>query len=87
MILLVLGVMKVLATSGTVGMHLDGGFYTDVALNVRDGLGFTTDMSLYHKGYTHDDAMALLSECGFSARRQGNYFVAKVLLGDKPERQ
>jgi len=52
-ILLVLGVMKVLATSGTVGMHLDGGFYTDVALNVRDGLGFTTDMSLYHKGYTH----------------------------------
>ncbi|MCG6928301.1 MAG: hypothetical protein LJF30_23700 [Acidobacteria bacterium] len=31
----------------------DGGYYTNVAQNVRDGNGFTTNISLYHKAYSH----------------------------------
>lgn len=31
----------------------DGGYYTDVAQNVRDGNGLKTDISLYHQGYPY----------------------------------
>ncbi len=30
----------------------DGGFYTSIAQNVRDGKGVTTNVSLYHHGYS-----------------------------------
>ena len=31
----------------------DGGLYTDIAENIKDGRGFVTDLSLYHLGYTY----------------------------------
>ncbi len=34
-------------------MAIDGGYYTEVARHVRDGLGLTTNVSLYQMGYTH----------------------------------
>lgn len=29
----------------------DGGYYTDIARNVRDGYGLTTDVSVFHQGF------------------------------------
>lgn len=35
----------------------------------------------YHKGYTQDDLLPLLEECGFTAQRHGTYFLAKLVTG------
>ncbi len=35
----------------TEDMGVDGGYYLDVAMNVRDGLGLVSDVSLYHSGF------------------------------------
>ncbi|MBL8619285.1 MAG: hypothetical protein JNM72_26970 [Deltaproteobacteria bacterium] len=35
----------------THGMSVDGGYYTDVARHVRDGLGLQTNISVFHFGY------------------------------------
>ena len=39
------------AASPVIGV--DGGYYTDVALHVRDGDGLVADVSLYHAGFEH----------------------------------
>lgn len=31
----------------------DGGYYTDIARNVRDGFGLTTDVSVFHQGFRY----------------------------------
>ncbi len=31
----------------------DGGYYSDIAENVRDGLGLQTDVSIFHQGFPH----------------------------------
>ena len=51
--LVVLRWYKVQYTASTFVTSIDGGYYTDVAKHVRDGLGLTTNVSLRHKGYTH----------------------------------
>jgi hypothetical protein len=53
-LLLVLGFFKLsysLQTQLLYPEH-DGGYYTNVAANVRDGNGLTTNISLYHKAYS-----------------------------------
>lgn len=35
----------------------------------------------YHKGYTQDDLVPLLEECGFAAQRRGTYFLATLVTG------
>ena len=43
--------LRILHTSHIRWMSIDGGYYTEVARHVRDGLGLTTNVSLYHMGY------------------------------------
>jgi hypothetical protein len=31
----------------------DGSYYTDIALNVRDGMGLTSDVSVFHQGFPY----------------------------------
>jgi hypothetical protein len=47
----VLAVPKALCSAATHGPGIDGGYYADIAANVRDGRGLSTDVSLLHKGY------------------------------------
>jgi hypothetical protein len=41
---------KIVATALVRGTNVDGGYYTDAALHVRDGAGLVSDVSLYHAG-------------------------------------
>ena len=43
--------IRAVHTSHIRGMYVDGGYYTEVARHVRDGLGLTSHVSLYHFGY------------------------------------
>lgn len=47
----VLAVTQVVLTLGTHEMGVDGGYYLDVAMHVRDGQGLVSDVSLYHAGF------------------------------------
>jgi hypothetical protein len=49
----VLAGQKVWLSEHTVWFSVDGGFYANVAMNVRDGHGLATDVSLYHKAHTY----------------------------------
>jgi hypothetical protein len=53
LLMLALGFFKLSHSLETQHLHPehDGGYYTNVAQNVRDGNGLTTNISLYHKGY------------------------------------
>lgn len=44
---------KLQLSSSSHDPSFDGGYYTDVAQNVRDGNGLKTDISLYHQGYPY----------------------------------
>lgn len=50
-ILALLVPVQVLLTAGTADMNVDGGYYLDVAMHLRDGLGLVSDVSLYHAGF------------------------------------
>ncbi len=43
---------KIRASLSPFNLGIDGSFYTDIAMHVRDGHGLLTDISLYHKGFT-----------------------------------
>lgn len=43
---------KIRASLSPFNLGIDGSFYTDIAMHVRDGRGLFTDVSLYHKGFT-----------------------------------
>jgi hypothetical protein len=47
------GLVKWYYTSAMAGVAVDGGFYTDVALHVRDGHGLRTNLSAFNHGYDH----------------------------------
>jgi len=49
-ILLFIGIYKITYTRYTFSTNVDGGYYTDIAANVRDGLGLTTDVCILYKG-------------------------------------
>ncbi|MSP55443.1 MAG: hypothetical protein EXR69_07565 [Myxococcales bacterium] len=51
--LLALLPLRIAATASVRWMSIDGGYYTEVARHVRDGLGLTTNVSLYHMGYEY----------------------------------
>lgn len=44
-------VYKIVFASHTWNTSIDGGYYSDIARHVRDGLGLTTHVSLYHHAY------------------------------------
>lgn len=48
-----LAVYKLPYTAAQTRTDVDGGYYTSVALHVRDGHGISTNLSLRHKGYSH----------------------------------
>ncbi len=43
--------LKFMQAAGQRWMSIDGGYYTEIARHVRDGLGFTTNVSLSNFGY------------------------------------
>lgn len=47
------GLVKWHYTVAMAGVSVDGGFYTDVALHVRDGFGLRTNLSAFNHGYDH----------------------------------
>ena len=51
LILLLLVPLRIAHTAQVRWMMVDGGLYTEVARNVRDGLGLVTNLSLYHAGF------------------------------------
>lgn len=51
--LAVIAPLKWLQTDNLRWMSVDGGYYTEVARHVRDGLGLTTHVSLNNFGYEH----------------------------------
>lgn len=51
LILVLLGAKKVWLSQHITEFGADGGFFTNVAQNVRDGFGLSTNVSLFHKGY------------------------------------
>lgn len=53
LLLLLLVPLQVLLTATTPDMNVDGGYYLDVAMHVRDGHGLVSDVSLYHAGFPH----------------------------------
>ena len=42
---------RALVTALTTEMGVDGGYYLDIAMHVRDGDGLVSDVSLYHSGF------------------------------------
>lgn len=50
-LLLLLAGPKLALSLATHAPGIDGGYYADIAANVRDGHGLRTDVSLLHKGY------------------------------------
>lgn len=51
LLLLLLGAAQLVLTRGSHEMGVDGGYYLDVAMHVRDGMGLRSDVSLYHQGF------------------------------------
>ncbi len=51
LLLLPLLAAQALITANSSDIGVDGGYYTDVALHVRDGDGLVSDVSLYHAGF------------------------------------
>ncbi len=51
LIVAVIAPFRLVQTAHVRWMLVDGGYYTEVARHVRDGLGLTTHVSLYHMGY------------------------------------
>ena len=47
------GYFKYLHAANKAYFEIDGGYYADVARHVRDGLGLTTNISLYHQAYSY----------------------------------
>lgn len=43
--------MRIVHTAGVREMGVDGGYYVEVARHVRDGLGLSSHVALYHAGY------------------------------------
>ena len=52
-ILLLLGWYKITYSLAKNTFSIDGGYYTTIALFVRDGLGLKTNVSLYHQAYSY----------------------------------
>jgi hypothetical protein len=50
MLLAVLALPQIAMVAGAAGTNVDGGYYMDVAMHVRDGHGLVSDVSLYHAG-------------------------------------
>ena len=51
--LAVVATLQALLTARASDMNVDGGYYLDVAMHVRDGHGLVSDVSLYHAGFPH----------------------------------
>lgn len=52
-VFLTLGYFKIRYALAQKNFAIDGGFYTDVARHIRDGLGVSTNVSLYHQAYSY----------------------------------
>jgi len=52
-LLVVLGGPQLSFALAATDIGVDGGYYLDVAMHVRDGLGLVSDVSLYHAGFPH----------------------------------
>ncbi|MSP55442.1 MAG: hypothetical protein EXR69_07560 [Myxococcales bacterium] len=48
-----IGVPRLMASVCVTDFGADGGYYSDIAQNVRDGLGLSTDVSVFHQGFPH----------------------------------
>ncbi len=51
MVALVVVVPRVMLSACVTDFGADGGYYTDIAQNLRDGNGLTTDLSVFHQGF------------------------------------